>query len=359
MVEPNGPDWRRTLSGEPPVLVTGAAGFIGYHLSRRLLMAGVPVAGLDSLTPYYDVSLKRARIEALHALKGDFRFLQADLCDADALRRLFRDIGPRRVVNLAAQAGVRYSLENPRAYADANVVGFVNLLEACREASVAHLVYASSSSVYGGNTRLPFSTRDSVDHPVSLYAATKKANELMAHAYAHLFALPSTGLRFFTVYGPWGRPDMAYWKFAEAIFEDRTIDLYNRGEMGRDFTYIDDVTEPVARLLVRPAQPDPAFDSAAPDPSASWAPHRVYNIGADRPERLLDMIAVLESLIGRPARRRLMPLQPGDVVETWADVSDLTDAVDYRPAIGLREGLERFVDWFRDWRNGGPVNGLR
>ena len=359
MPEREGPDWRAALSGEPPVLVTGAAGFIGYHLSRRLLAAGVPVAGLDSLTPYYDVSLKRARIEELRALGSDFRFVEADLRDADALRRLFREVAPRRVVNLAAQAGVRYSLENPRAYADANVVGFVNLLEACREAGVAHLVYASSSSVYGGNTRLPFSTRDSVDHPVSLYAATKKANELMAHAYAHLFALPATGLRFFTVYGPWGRPDMAYWKFTEAIFEDRAIDLYNHGEMGRDFTYVDDVTEPVARLLSRPARPDPAFDGAAPDPSVSWAPHRIYNIGADRPERLLDMIAILESLIGRPARRRLLPMQPGDVAETWAEVSDLAEAVGYRPVTGLREGLARFVDWFRDWRGRGPVNGSR
>jgi len=342
-------DWAEKLAAEPPVLVTGAAGFIGFHLARRLLDAGVRVVGLDSLNAYYDPALKRARLAQLADRPG-FVFEQADLADAARVQAVFAAHAPRRVVNLAAQAGVRYSLENPRAYADSNLVGFLNVLEACRHGAVAHLVYASSSSVYGGNRKLPFSTADGVDHPVSLYAATKKANELMAHAYADLYGVPATGLRFFTVYGPWGRPDMAYWLFTEAILEGRPIRVFNEGRMARDFTYVDDVVEAVARLLVTPAAPDPAFDRAAPNPASSWAAHRVFNIGNDRPARLLDMIAIIEAATGRTAEKVFLPMQPGDVQETWADVGPLEAAVGFRPTTPLDEGLGRFVAWMMDWR---------
>lgn len=341
--------WTETLKDETPILITGAAGFIGFHLAARLLDAGLPVSGLDSLTPYYDVSLKRARLAEL-ARRPGFRFHNADLADLDAMKRVFAEERPRRVVNLAAQAGVRYSLTNPHSYSASNLEGFLNLLECCRHGEVAHLVYASSSSVYGGNTRLPFSPTDNVDHPVSLYAATKKANELMAHAYAHLYGVPMTGLRFFTVYGEWGRPDMAYWRFTEAIFDGRPIDVYNHGAMSRDFTHVDDVVEPMMRLIAQPAAPNPDFDPRAPDPASSWAPYRVHNIGATRPERLLDMIAILEKLIGRPAEKRLLPMQPGDVAETFADISTLETAVGYTPRVALADGLARFVAWYREWR---------
>ena len=333
-----------------PVLVTGAAGFIGFHLARRLLAAGVAVIGLDNLNAYYDPRLKDARLARLQALPG-FAFIEADLADRSAVADAMAHHRPAHVVHLAAQAGVRYSIDHPFAYADSNLTGFLSVLEACRATGVAHLVYASSSSVYGGNTRLPFTTADSVDHPVSLYAATKKANELMAHCYSHLYGLPATGLRFFTVYGPWGRPDMAYWKFAEAIWEGRPIDVYNHGAMQRDFTYIDDIVEVICRLIPLPASADPAFDPAAPNPATSWAPHRVYNIGARRPEALLDMIAVLERAIGRPATKRLLPMQPGDVAATFADVTDLEALVGKIPSTPLDEGLSRFVDWYRDWRS--------
>jgi UDP-glucuronate 4-epimerase len=348
--------WLETLAAEPPVLVTGAAGFIGFHLCARLLDAGLRVVGLDNLNDYYDPALKRARLEQLERRPG-FRFLRVDLADADAVMAAFTEMQPRRVANLAAQAGVRYSLSNPHAYAASNLTGFLNVLEACRHTSVAHLAYASSSSVYGGNRKLPFSASDSVDHPVSLYAATKKANELMAHAYADLYGLAATGMRFFTVYGPWGRPDMAYWLFTDAILDGRPISVFNEGRMGRDFTYVDDVVEAVARILVTPPQPQPDFDRAAPDPSTSWAPHRVFNIGNDSPEELTDMIAIIERETGRVAQRVMLPMQPGDVERTWADIAPLEAAVGFRPATSLAEGLGRFVAWMRDWRESRGAGG--
>jgi UDP-glucuronate 4-epimerase len=341
--------WAEALRGEPPVLVTGAAGFVGYHVAERLLDAGVPVVGLDNVNAYYDVRLKEARLARLSGRDG-FVFARADLADRDALRAVFDLHRPRRVVNLAAQAGVRYSIENPHAYADSNLTGFLNILEECRRHDVAHLVYASSSSVYGGNRKLPFSVADSVDHPVSLYAATKKANELMAHAYCHLYGFPATGLRFFTVYGDWGRPDMAYWIFTERVAAGLPIDVYNDGAMARDFTHVDDVVEAIARLIPQAAAPDPGFDPAAPHPGASWAPHRVYNIGNHRREKLMDMIAIIERALGKTAEKRFLPMQKGDVVETWADVSDLEAAVGYAPDTPLSEGLTRFVAWHGGWR---------
>jgi UDP-glucuronate 4-epimerase len=313
------------------------------------------VHGLDNLTPYYDPALKRARLHRLEGRPG-FAFHHADLADREGLDRAFEAaFGPARgarpawVVNLAAQAGVRYSIENPHAYGEANLTGFLNVLETCRAREVRHLVYASSSSVYGGNAKVPFSERDGVDHPVSLYAATKKANELMAHAYADLYGIAATGLRFFTVYGPRGRPDMAYWIFTEAILAGRPIRIYNNGEMERDFTYIDDIVEGVARCLARPAAPDPHFDPQRPDPATSWAPHRVYNIGNRRSERLMDMIGMLEELTGREAVKEFLPMQPGDVRRTFADVDALEAAVGFRPDTPLREGLARFVEWYRGW----------
>ncbi len=341
--------WVEALRDEPPIMITGAAGFIGFHLAAHLLDAGVAVLGVDNLSPYYDVSLKRARLAALADRPG-FRFSETDIADGAALHRLCDEARPRRIVNLAAQAGVRYSLISPHTYVEANLVGFANVLEACRRLEVAHLVYASSSSVYGGNRKLPFSTRDGVDHPVSLYAATKKANELMAHAYCSLYGFPATGLRFFTVYGPWGRPDMAYWLFTEAISAGQPINVNNGGLMARDFTYIDDITAAAARLIARPATPDPTFDPAAPNPATSWAPHRIYNIGNHRPETLLDMIALIETALGRRATRINRPMPPGDVLETWADIDDLERDIGWRPKTTLAQGLPRFVDWWRGWR---------
>jgi UDP-glucuronate 4-epimerase len=339
-----------------PVLVTGAAGFIGAALCERLLAAGVEVHGLDNLIPYYDPALKRARLDRLEGREG-FVFHRADLADRAGLSRAFeaafgpaRGGRPARVVNLAAQAGVRHSIDNPHAYGEANLTGFLNVLEACRARETRHLVYASSSSVYGGNAKVPFSEHDGADHPVSLYAATKRANELMAHAYADLYGIPATGLRFFTVYGPRGRPDMAYWIFTEAILEGRPIRLYNNGEMERDFTYIDDIVEGVARCIPRPAEPDRDFDRTRPDPAASWAPHRVFNIGNRRAERLMDMVAILEALTGREAVKEHLPMQPGDVRRTCADVDALEAAVGFRPDTPLHEGLARFVEWFAEWR---------
>jgi UDP-glucuronate 4-epimerase len=337
--------WAGALAGAR-VLVTGAAGFVGMHVAERLLSGGVAVAGLDNLTPYYDPALKEARLERLR-IWPSFAFHRADLADREALAEAVRLAEPSHVVHLAAQAGVRHSIENPHVYADANLTGFLNVLEACRHAGVEHLVYASSSSVYGGNTKLPFAAGDPVDHPVSLYAATKKANELMAHSYSHLYGLPATGLRFFTVYGPWGRPDMAYWKFTEAILEGRPITLFNEGRMARDFTYIEDVVEGVVRLIPRPAESDPGFDPARPDPATSWAPHRLYNIGNRRKEPLMELVATIEALTGREAVKRFAPMQPGDVAETWADVDALEAAVGFRPETPLREGLARFVEWYR------------
>lgn len=306
------------------------------------------MAGLDSVNDYYDVSLKEARLARLTPRSG-FSFTRMNLEDAEGVAALFRDFKPERVVHLAAQAGVRYSLENPRAYVDANLVGFLNILEPCRHAGIEHLVYASSSSVYGANTKLPFSVRDSVDHPVSLYAATKKANELMAHTYSHLFRLPTTGLRFFTVYGPWGRPDMALFSFTRSILADRPIDVYNYGRMQRDFTYIDDIVEGVVRVLDHVPAPDPDWKSESSDAGHSEAPYRVYNIGNNQPEELLHFIEVLEDCLGRKARKNLMPLQPGDVPATYADVDDLVRDVGFRPATPIETGIARFVEWYREY----------
>lgn len=331
-----------------PALVTGAAGFIGFHVARRLLERGRPVVGLDNLNSYYDPTLKRARLRELGKLPG-FSFVRADLADRDATAALFAQHRFEHVVHLAAQAGVRYSLTDPHAYVDANLVGFVNVLEGCRHNGCRHLLYASSSSVYGGNTRLPFSVHDNVDHPLSLYGATKKANELMAHSYAHLFRLPTTGLRFFTVYGPWGRPDMAMWLFAKAILAGEPIRVFNNGDMRRDFTYVDDVVESIVRLIDRAPAPDPQWNGATPDPGTSSAPWRVYNIGNNQPAELLDVIALLERALGRTARRELLPMQPGDVPATYADVDDLMRDVDFRPSTPIEAGIERFVTWYRDY----------
>jgi UDP-glucuronate 4-epimerase len=328
------------------VLVTGAAGFIGFHVAERLLAAGERVVGLDDLNDYYDPTLKQARLDRLtpHARFG---FERVDVSDRAAMPEVFRRHRPARVIHLAAQAGVRYSLENPHAYVDANLVGFVNVLEGCRHHGVEHLVFASSSSVYGANTRLPFSVHDNVDHPLSLYAATKKANELMAHTYAHLYGLPSTGLRFFTVYGPWGRPDMALFLFTKAILEDRPIDVFNEGRMQRDFTYVDDVVEGVVRVLARPPAPVPDWSGDRPDPGTSRAPYRLYNIGNDRPVELLTYIEVLEACLGRKAKKNLLPLQPGDVPITQAEIDDLARDFAYRPRTTVQEGVARFVEWYR------------
>ncbi len=331
-----------------PILVTGAAGFIGFHVARRLLERGETVLGLDNLSPYYDVRLKKARLAQIKPFKT-FQFLKLDLVDRKKIASLFAKHKFRRVVHLAAQAGVRYSLVNPHAYTDSNVAGFLNILEGCRRAKTEHLVYASSSSVYGGNTRMPFSVHDNVDHPVSLYAATKKANELMAHTYAHLYGIPCTGLRFFTVYGPWGRPDMALFLFTKAILAGKPIDVYNHGRMQRDFTYIDDIVEGVVRALDRPAAPDVAWTGETPNSATSSAPYRLYNIGNHQPVELLRMIAMLEQAIGKTAKKQFLPIQPGDVPATYADVQDLIDDVGFKPDTPLEEGIRRFVKWYRSY----------
>jgi UDP-glucuronate 4-epimerase len=333
------------------ILVTGAAGFLGFHLAGRLLASGEAVVGLDNLNDYYDPQLKRDRLARLQPQAG-FEFCRVDLADGEALAEVFRRRRFEAVVNLAAQAGIRYSLVAPQAYISSNLVGFANLLEQCRQAEVGHLVYASSSSVYGASTRVPSSVHHNVDHPVSLYAATKKANELMAHAYSHLFRLPTTGLRFFTVYGPWGRPDMAYYKFTAAILAGRPIELYNHGRMRRDFTYVDDVVETLLRVIRRPPGPAPAWSPSAPDPATSSAPYRVYNVGNRRPVELLDLVGVLEKCLGRRAATQLLPMQPGDVPETCADVDDLERDMDFRPHTPIEEGIARFVDWYRSYHRG-------
>ena len=328
------------------ILVTGAAGFIGYHVTRKLLMNGSEVVGIDNLSDYYDPALKEARLALLREFPN-FRFLRCDVADRAAIAAFFEKEKPERVVHLAAQAGVRASLVDPHAYTASNVEGFLNILEGCRHHPVRHLVYASSSSVYGANGRQPFSEHDNVDHPVSLYAATKKANELMAHAYAHLFAIPTTGLRFFTVYGPWGRPDMALFKFTRGILAGEPIPVFNNGNMIRDFTYIDDIVEGVVRVLDHAPAPDPSWSRDNPDPARSSAPYRIFNIGNNRPVELLDCIAALESALGRKATLELLPMQPGDVPSTIADVRDLEEAVDFRPRTELAEGIARFVEWYR------------
>jgi len=330
------------------ILVTGAAGFIGFHLSRRFLEGDNEVVGLDNLNPYYDVTLKEARLSLLEK-NGAFRFIRADIADRKAMAALFAKERPEIVVHLAAQAGVRYSLENPYAYVESNLVGFMNILEGCRHQQVQHLVFASSSSVYGANTRMPFSVHDNVDHPLSLHAATKKANELMAHTYASLYSLPCTGLRFFTVYGPWGRPDMALFLFTRAILEDRPIDVFNEGRMERDFTYIDDIVEGVARIMDRIPTPDAAWSGDRPDPSSSFAPYRLYNIGNNQPVALMDFIMLLEDHLGRKAKKNFLPLQAGDVPATFADVDALATAVGFKPATPIAEGIGHFVAWYRDY----------
>ncbi len=330
------------------ILVTGAAGFIGFHLARHLLARGDAVVGLDNLNDYYDPSLKRARVRRLRD-QPDFRFVKMDLADRGETARLFSTERFDLVAHMAAQAGVRYSLTDPHAYVDSNLVGFTNVLEGCRHSEIEHLVYASSSSVYGANTRMPYSVHQNVDHPISLYAATKKANELMAHTYSHLYDLPTTGLRFFTVYGPWGRPDMALFLFTKAILAGKPIDVFNHGKMRRDFTYIDDIVEGITRTLDVTARPSPEWTSDAPDPAASRAPYRVYNIGNSQPVELLRLIEVLESCLGRKAEMRLVDIQPGDVPATFADVDDLERDTGFRPVVSIEDGVSRFVDWYRDY----------
>ncbi len=332
------------------VFVTGAAGFIGAALAIRLLERGDEVVGIDNLDPYYDVSLKQARLERVKAFAG-FRDVRAGIADRTAVAELFARERPDAVVNLAAQAGVRYSMENPHAYVDANLVGFINVLEGCRRHGVGHLVYASSSSVYGANRALPFSVRHNVDHPLSLYAATKKANELMAHSYSHLYGLPATGLRFFTVYGPWGRPDMAPIRFTRNILEGRPIDVFNHGRHRRDFTYIDDAVEGAIRVLDRPASPNENWRGESPDPATSAAPHRVYNIGNNCWVQLERYIEVLEACLGRKAKKNFLPLQPGDMPDTFADVDDLVKDFDYRPDTPIEVGVRRFVDWYKAYHS--------
>jgi UDP-glucuronate 4-epimerase len=328
------------------VLVTGAAGFIGFHLARRLLKDGCQVVGLDNMNPYYEVALKEARLEVLES-ESNFTFFKLDLSDRRQLEDIFGEIGFDAVVNLAAQAGVRYSIENPYAYVDSNLVGFVNILECCRHNQVKHLVFASSSSVYGANTKMPFSVHHNVDHPVSLYAATKKANELMAHTYSHLYRLPCTGLRFFTVYGPWGRPDMALFLFTRAILEGQPINVFNHGKMQRDFTYIDDIIEGVVRVMGRLPEANPKWSGDSPDPGTSPAPYKVYNIGNNHPIELTKFIKVIEDILGKKAHMEFMDLQPGDVVATYADVDDLIDDVGFKPETPIEVGIKHFVQWFK------------
>ena len=340
----------KKLDPSKTYLVTGAAGFIGFHLSKRLLSEGCTVIGLDNLNDYYDVNLKKARLDILKK-EQDFKFVLASLEDKQAIDQVFQENKIQIVVNLAAQAGVRYSLENPHAYIDSNIVGFMNILEACRHNKVEHLVYASSSSVYGANENMPFSTSDSVDHPVSLYAATKKSNELMAHTYSHLYNLPTTGLRFFTVYGPWGRPDMALFLFTKAILNNEPIKVFNHGEMERDFTYIDDIIEGVVRVTANPPKPNEKYDAKNPDPSSSSAPYKVYNIGNNKPVKLMEFIETLEKHLNKEAIKEFLPLQPGDVPKTYANVDDLINDVGFKPDTSIDEGIKKFVEWYRTYYN--------
>jgi UDP-glucuronate 4-epimerase len=330
------------------LLVTGAAGFIGMHVSRLLLERGDEVVGIDNLNDYYDPALKLARLECLKPY-SNFRFMRMDVADSTAMSSLFAAERFGRVIHLAAQAGVRYSLTNPQAYIQSNLVGFGNVLEGCRQNAVEHLVYASSSSVYGANTRMPFSVHDEVNHPVSLYAATKKSNELMAHSYSHLFGLPTTGLRYFTVYGPWGRPDMSPWLFTSAILEGRTIDVFNHGKMQRDFTYVGDIAEGTVRVMDHIATPNSGFDSGKPDPASSFSPYRIYNIGNHQPVKLMTFIETIEKALGREAKKNFLPMQPGDVLATYADVEALKRDVGFSPKTPLSDGIERWAAWFREY----------
>ncbi|MBL7180664.1 MAG: NAD-dependent epimerase [Desulfobacterales bacterium] len=330
------------------VLVTGAAGFIGYHLCMRLLQNGCHVVGIDNLNPYYDVRLKMARLERLTPFKN-FTFSTMDISNQEALEDIFESTQFDVVVNLAAQAGVRYSLKNPQAYVDANIVGFVNILECCRHNRVQHLVFASSSSVYGANTKMPFSVHHNVDHPVSLYAATKKANELMAHTYSHLFGLACTGLRFFTVYGPWGRPDMALFLFTKAILEGKAIKVFNHGRMQRDFTYIDDIIEGVVRVMDKVPEPDPTWSGDNPDPGTSYTRYKIYNIGNNNPVELMDFIAAIEEALARKAKKEFLDLQPGDVIATYADIDDLIEVVGFKPRTSVDTGIQQFIAWYKEY----------
>ncbi len=332
------------------ILVTGAAGFIGMHLSKRLLERGDEVVGIDNLNDYYDVQLKHDRLKRLEGF-DKFTFIKMDMADREAMAELFKEQQFNRVMNLAAQAGVRYSLKNPHAYVDSNLVGFVNVLEGCRHNDVEHLVYASSSSVYGANTDMPFSVHHNVDHPVSLYAATKKSSELMAHTYSHLYGLPTTGLRFFTVYGPWGRPDMSPSLFAGAILRNEPINVFNDGKMQRDFTYIDDIVEGVVRVIDKVAEPNPDFDTGKSDPATSYAPYRVYNIGNNEPVQLMEFIETIEKAVGKKAEKNMMGMQDGDVVATYADIDALIEAVGFKPSTPLNEGIQKFVDWYKGYHN--------
>ena len=334
------------------ILVTGSAGFIGFHLVRKLLGEGHSVVGIDNVNDYYDTGLKESRMDILSSVGGKYAFHRIDISDRDAVDGLFEDNRFTHVVHLAAQAGVRYSITHPHAYTESNLVGFMNILEACRRHKPDHFVYASSSSVYGMNTVSPFSVHHNVDHPVSLYAATKKANELIAHSYSHLYALPSTGLRFFTVYGPWGRPDMAYFLFVRAIADDKPIDVFNNGDMQRDFTYIDDIVDGIMRVIPRPPAPDASWDAGKADPGTSCAPFRIYNIGNHNPVRLMDFIATIEKHMGKKALINFKPMQPGDVHTTCADITDLSRDTGYVPATSIDEGIGRFVKWFRDYYGG-------
>lgn len=329
------------------VLITGAAGFIGSHLAKKLISQGYEVIGVDNINDYYDPQLKEDRLASIG--KDNFKFYKTDLENFEELNAIFIKNKPEVVVNLAAQAGVRYSLENPMAYIDSNIVGFVNILECCRHHEVKHLIYASSSSVYGANTSKPFATTDNIDHPLSLYAATKKSNELMAHTYSHLYNLPTTGLRFFTVYGPWGRPDMALFKFTKAIVNDEEIDVYNHGNMMRDFTYVDDIVEAISRLVKRPAQPNPEWSGDNPDPSSSYAPYKIYNIGNNSPVRLMEFVEAIENKLGKTAKKNYMDLQPGDVPETYANVDDLYNNIDFKPETTIQDGVNKFIDWYLDY----------
>jgi len=330
------------------ILVTGAGGFIGFHLAKELLTQGFQVIGIDHLNSYYDVQLKNDRLNLLYK-DANFHFYKIDLANQTALKSIFKNHSIEIVINLAAQAGVRYSIKNPESYINSNLVGFSNILEACRQYSVQHLIYASSSSVYGANTKIPFSTKDSVDHPISLYAATKKANELMAHSYSHLFQIPTTGLRFFTVYGPWGRPDMAYFSFTKDIFEGKKIKVFNHGDMSRDFTYIDDVVKGIIALLHSPPKPNHAWDSAQPEPNLSTAPYKIYNIGNHQPVKLIDLIRILEQLIGKKAKIEFFPMQPGDVKETYADIADFQKDVGFSPSTSIEDGLGQFINWYKQY----------
>jgi UDP-glucuronate 4-epimerase len=330
------------------ILVTGVAGFIGMHLSKRLLERGDEVVGIDNLNDYYDVQLKHDRLKQLDGF-DKFTFIKMDMADREGMAALFKEQQFNRVMNLAAQAGVRYSLENPLAYVDSNLVGFANILEGCRHNKVEHLVYASSSSVYGSNTDMPFSVHDNVDHPVSLYAATKKSGELMAHTYSHLYDLPTTGLRFFTVYGPWGRPDMSPSLFAGAILRDEAINVFNEGKMQRDFTYIDDIVEGVIRVIDKIAEPSESYDKSSPDPATSYAPYRVYNIGNNEPVQLMEFIETIENAVGKKAEKNMMGMQDGDVVATYADIDALVAAVGFKPATPLKDGIQKFVDWYKSY----------